>query len=364
MKSPRKNNFDLLRLLLAILVLRCHAGLVGYPFRWTEDPYFLGGLSAVQCFFVISGYLIFRSWESKPDWGAFAEKRARRILPAYVFVVVLCTIGLSWLSTLGVAAYFADPAVYQYLVSNLAFVGFLQNTLPGVFQNNPASYVNGPLWTIKIEVMFYVSVPIIAYLARRTNRIALFAAIYLGSVAWNFGFEYLAERMHRASLARVAEQLPGQMAFFVAGAALHYYDELFVRYLKPAAAFSVVAVAGYFGLSPEWFAVVYPMALAVLVIGFANHFHYLGNWGRYGDFSYGMYIFHYPIFQVLAALELQLDALTLFLIGAAISIIAAIVSWHLLESKWLLRSSHYIKASHPTESKHSGATETLTANDR
>ncbi|TWT92728.1 acyltransferase family protein [Stieleria varia] len=346
MKPTRTNNFDLLRLLLAVLVVRCHAGLVGYPFRWTEDTYFMGGLSAVQCFFVISGYLIFRSWESKPVLSSFAEKRARRILPAYVFVVVLCTLGLSLLSTHGVADYFADSAVYRYLFSNLAFVGFLQNTLPGVFESNVDQYVNGPLWTIKIEVMFYISVPIIAYLAGKINRVTLFAVLYVGGVVWNLGFNYLGEHFQQRGYHRIAEQLPGQMAFFISGAAMHYYERFFTRHIKAAVIFSIGAVAGYFAYWPELFAMVYPMALAVLVIGFATRFAYLGNFGRFGDFSYGIYIYHYPIFQTLTALELPLRPATSFALGVTLSVIASVLSWHLLESRWLLKSSHYIKASH------------------
>lgn len=343
MSKARKNNFDFLRLFLALLVVRCHAGLVGWQLPWTEDEYFLGGRWAVQCFFVISGYLIFRSWDYQPRLGQYAEKRARRILPAYVFVLVVCAFGLSGLSELPYREYFSNPSVYAYLFSNLGFVGFLQNTLPGVFENNPSPYVNGPLWTIKIEVMFYVSVPIIEYVARRMNRAVLFSAIYGLAIVWNAGFDYLSETMQKGSLIKVSEQLPGQMSFFIAGASLHYFRETFQRYLRVATIVSAVVLVAYFAIQSLWIYAFYPLALAILVIGFAHHFYYLGNFGRYGDFSYGMYIFHYPILQILATLSLPLSPPAIFAIGFGISLVASVASWRLIESRWLLPSSHYVR---------------------
>ena len=363
MLQKRENNFDLLRLLLAVLVLRCHAGLVGFQQKWTDDQYFLGGLWAVQCFFVISGYLIFRSWESKPILRVFAEKRARRILPAYVMVVVVTTLAFAGLSSLGVAEYFRNTATYKYMLANLSFLGFLQNSLPGVFENNAQSYVNGPLWTIKIEVMFYISVPIIAYMATKIPRRILFTALYLGGVIWNIGFEYLAEYTQRSSLERVAEQLPGQMAFFVSGGAIHYARSFVEKRLRWLTVGSIAVVAGYFAVSPLWFALAYPFALAVLVIGFANYFPYLGNFGRFGDFSYGIYIFHYPILQTLATFELPYSPGTVFAIGCTLTVIAAVASWHLLESKWLLKSSHYVQAMKRAESSSAEAPEPTETRD-
>ncbi|MDB4766563.1 acyltransferase [bacterium] len=345
MPPKRKNNFDFLRLLLAVAVLRCHGNLVGYPQPWTEDQYFLGGLSAVECFFVISGYLIFRSWESSPSLAVFAEKRSRRILPAYLFVVIACTLGFSGLSTLGIAGYFQNHETYQYLFANLSFLGFLRNTLPGVFEGNYQEYVNGPLWTIKVEVMFYISVPIVCYLATKFPRAILFSILYVCSVAWSWGFKYLADANEMASLIQVAEQLPGQMAFFVAGGTMYYARSFIDRNIVWLAALSIAAIACYYNISRAGFAIVYPMALSIAVIGFANHFFYLGNFGRFGDFSYGIYIFHYPIFQVLAALEIPLPPAVLFVLGTVLTFLAAIASWYYLESRWLLKSSHYIRAS-------------------
>ncbi|EMI56598.1 acyltransferase family protein [Rhodopirellula sallentina] len=350
MSKPRQNNFDLLRLALALMVVRCHAALVGWSLPWTEDHYFLGGRWAVQCFFVISGYLIFQSWDRQPRLKNYIEKRARRILPAYVAVLLACTFGLSLLSTLDIDEYFRSSEVYAYLFSHLAFVGFLQNTLPGVFEDNYTAYVNGPLWTIKIEVMFYAAVPIIDYFTRQLNlrtrsgRLWIFALIYALAIVWNAGFDHLGHTTERTLYDKISEQLPGQMSFFVAGALLYYYRPFFERHLIWATIVSAGIVAAYFWTHSVWAYAAYPLALAVCVICFANHFYYLGNFGRYGDFSYGLYILHYPILQIIAALSLPLSPPVQFAVGLTISLVASVISWKWIESRWLLPSSHYVIA--------------------
>ncbi len=120
---------------------------------------------AVKAFFVVSGLLVFMSYDRTRNLARYFEKRARRIYPAYFTVVTGSALLLFVLS-------FASPGEYamgatNYLAANLAFLNFLSPTLPGVFENNPMRAVNGALWTLKIEVMFYVTVPVLAWLFER-----------------------------------------------------------------------------------------------------------------------------------------------------------------------------------------------------
>ena len=343
----RSNNFDLLRILLALLVVRCHGALVGWEWPWTSDRYFLGGRSAVECFFVISGYLIFRSWEAKPNLTNYVEKRARRILPAYVFVVMACALGLCALSSLPWREYFRSPELYAYVGSHLVFLGFLQNTLPGVFSDHVQDFVNGPLWTNKIEVMFYACVPVIALLAKRFNRPLFVAAIYVLAILWVEACIALAIRNSSSGLAMLSKQLPGQMSFFIAGGALHYYSDIFHKYAKPMFAISSLVLAAYFTLYPQikLLQFIYPAALAVFVIFLAVEAPYLGNAGKYGDFSYGIYIYHYPILQIMAEINGLDRPVSSFAIAFAATLVLSFFSWHWLERPFLHRTSHYVQAS-------------------
>lgn len=339
----RGNNFDFLRLALAALVVRCHSSIVGLYIPWTEDEYFLGGRSCVECFFVISGYLIFKSWDSTPSLSKYMEKRARRILPAYIFVVLLCALSLCTLSSLPLSEYFSNLDVYKYIGAHVLFLGFLQNTLPGVFEKNLQQYVNGPLWTIKIEVMFYVCVPLVAMLATRVRRAPLFATIYIGAIAWFIGFRYAALVANDHLFDGLARQLPSQMAFFIAGGAVHYFNTTFLRYKHLLFALSVALLTAHF---TNGMMITYPAALAVAVVYIATCAPYFGNFARFGDLSYGLYIYHFPILQVLAAIHLPIESpLLTFAIGVVLAVVASFLSWHFIERRWLLKSSHYVQAS-------------------
>ena len=105
---------------------------------------------AVKAFFVVSGFLIFMSFERSSSFASYARKRIRRIYPAYFTVVMLCAIFLVAVSSKNIEHYFSFVWV-KYVLANLAFLNFLQPTLPGVFDSNKIAVVNGALWTLKIR---------------------------------------------------------------------------------------------------------------------------------------------------------------------------------------------------------------------
>lgn len=342
-----KNNFDFLRLALALFVILAHSRLVGQIGSLSSADLTSYGFVAVQCFFVISGFLIFQSWDNAKSLREYASKRARRIYPAYFVVVVGCVFLGGLLSTVPPAEYFGSADWFKYLVANLTFLNFLQPTLPGLFLDGDDSLVNGPLWTIKIEVMFYTAVPIIAWLAAGKRKLYVFPVIYVSSIVWVEYFRYMYEVTGNGLFLTLVRQLPGQMALFIVGGALYFYFE----YFKERAPILVIGSIGLLVLNLyhplPW---IYPAALGILVIYVAQLAPYLGNFGRYGDFSYGIYILHYPILQSVRALGIFESSPALALaMGGLISVLLAYLSWHLIEKPSLLSSSHYLRA---TEKRH------------
>ena len=164
--TARGNNFDLLRLVFASSVVFWHAYSLSRQRELEPLALLFSADLAVKAFFVVSGYLVVMSCERSSSVGDYAARRARRIYPAYAAVVLGCAIGAAFLSTLPLAEYF-DARVLRYLAANLVFLNFLAPTLPGVFEGQPYTEVNGALWTLKIEVMFYVFVPVLVLLVRR-----------------------------------------------------------------------------------------------------------------------------------------------------------------------------------------------------
>lgn len=292
--SPRlsKNNFDLLRLLFAGVVCLVHIHqLSGYQqLGWLES--ILSSAVAVKAFFVVSGFLIFMSFDRSPSISSYAKKRFRRIYPAYFAVVMLCAIGLIGISSKDLADYFSSAWI-KYLLANLSFLNFLYHTLPGVFDANRLQAVNGALWTLKIEVLFYLSVPLFAILFKRFGRLLVIAIVYVLSVVYVLLFSWVAEQTGSGFYVEISRQLPGQLSYFMTGAFFYYYLPVFERH-APYFIFSAIPILMTDRHWPLPF--LEPFALATTVIFFAL-FLYIGNFGKYGDFSYGVYILHFPIIQ-------------------------------------------------------------------
>ena len=88
--------------------------------------------------------------------------------------------------------------------------------------------------------------------------------------------------------------------------------------------------------------IVQPLALAVLVIAAACIFPSLKNFNKYGDFSYGIYIVHFPILQGLASMGyFKTSPWLTLLIATALVLTSAFILWHLIEKPFLQKSSHY-----------------------
>ncbi len=338
---PHTNNFDLLRLILAFSVCLAHLGEVSATpaFRPLEH-YFYSGV-AVDCFFVVSGFLIFRSYQRSSGILSYFNKRLRRIYPAYVTVVLLAAFLLPLLLSPDSDLIFS-PVWFRYLFSNLAFLNFLQPHLPGVFSQNPLQVINAPLWTIKIEVMFYLSVPLIFFLMKNRKKWLVLALLYSASIAYSTYCTHLYQQSGLPIYLKFEKQLPGQLAFFLSGGALYLYFSFLKKHywILALPAFLFLALKGY-TIVPA----LYPLALGLAVISFALCFPFLGNWGKFGDISYGVYIYHFPLIQVFTAFGLfSGHPWTTFLFLIITILLVSGGSYHFIERPFLRKSSHYRQA--------------------
>lgn len=334
----RHNNFDLIRLMLAMIVCLVHSAELSQQSLLKPIGLVLSSKLAVDAFFVISGFLIFMSYERTSSLRRYATKRAKRIYPAYLCIILLCAFGLFPLSELPIEEYFSADW-FKYLLANLTFLNFLAPTLPGVFENNLLPAVNGALWTIKIEVMFYISVPLIVWFARRFGRLPVLLGLFALSSLYSLVLWYLYAQSQNEVFAFLERQLPGQLRYFLAGGLIYYYLAHFERQVK-----WLVPLALSLYLASVWMplGLIEPLALGVLVV-FVALFGYAGNFGKYGDFSYGAYICHFPIIQILVSLGLYNFSPVLgLLVSVLLTLLAAVAMWHFVEKRFLLRSSHYV----------------------
>jgi len=323
----RENNFDFLRFFAAALVLFAHS----YPLvgRRGDEPltlltgYEKGGSIAVGIFFVMSGYLIASSWLASSSPKSFLIKRALRIFPALIVAVLLSVFVIGPLVThLTLGQYLAADGTWTYLQNILLVTRY---ELPGVFTGNVyPDVVNGSLWTLPLEVLMYIGVMILGltgFLKRRL--IFLPIAVLAVGHFWllgKLGIEsYFIKNIFKLGL------------LYYSGSALFLYrDDIPWRGWIAALLFAALVATFRTDIGP----LVYFIALPYLVLYLAYApLPLISRFGKYGDFSYGLYIYAFPFQQLTIYLfGPQVGVLGLTLIAFVPTLILAALSWHLIEA--------------------------------
>jgi peptidoglycan/LPS O-acetylase OafA/YrhL len=287
------NNFTLLRLLLALMVVIGHFKLLS----GTDYPTFPFNLAdaAVDCFFVVSGYLIAGSYERTRGLWSFYIRRVFRLYPMYACIVL---VQIAIMLALLPDGPFSEPnATLHYLGANLLFANFLQYDIGGVLNGLHNPGINPSLWTLKIEISFYLIVPLIYMLTRRFGWGALLA-IFVGSVAFNLVALHLGAD-------RLAKQLPGQMQFFVVGMALYMYGQRLRVPFWVSCVVSILFLVAWTRFQPIPPGI-RPLVVAAFVFCFALCTPVLR---MRSDMSYSVYLVHGPMIQTLLLLGLFRDTL-------------------------------------------------------
>lgn len=320
-----RNNFDLLRLVLALTVFFHHASVITMAPQLSVLEWF-PATAAVQGFFVVSGLLVWMSFERSSSLTDYVTRRARRIIPAYVVIVVIAMLAAGVLSGSPLSNLWSSGAL-KYLAANLSTLTFLAPSFSGAFDTNNWISVNGSLWSIKVELGCYLLVPPVAWLTRRVGWFQIMLPAYLLSVAWTL-----------TTPREWTHQTPGLFSYFATGATLYRYrDWLSTRWrlIGPIGMCLWILC----GVVPAIAPLAAPAAMAVSLTYVAVGLPYLGDAARFGDLSYGIYLVHWPILQCLY----QLHAFDRPWQGAIIALISVIGSaalmWHGIERRWLQRTA-------------------------
>lgn len=329
--SHSRDNFDAIRLFAALAVLYGHA----YYLTGGIMPGVFGneiGTLAVKVFFVISGYLVTESWRRDPSPSRYLWRRGLRIFPGLAVNTLLCTFLLGPIvSTLPLAEYLHSPLIPRYLENIVLRPASL---LPGVFHSVPyPDAVNGSLWTLPVEFGMYLIAPLLVLWGRGQKIRLVVGCIALCAVS-----VYLV-RIHDATLGS-----HGKTILMALGVAPYFLLGAVWRVVAPQKAFNVQAALFALALLPliPGNDVAYEIAL-YLVLPYATLSVALAKpplfgWvGRFGDFSYGVYIYAFPIQQTVA---LYCHTENQPLMNAALSVVPTLIlaaaSWHLVEKRFLL----------------------------
>ena len=346
-QAHRLKNFDFVRLLAAFLVFFSHQqALSGRDEISVIDAQSLGGVG-VMMFFTISGFLIARCWTHDPHLGRFAAKRLLRIWPAYAAVILLTVFVLGpAVTSLPARQYFDEAGTWQYL-RNLLFEE--HRRLPGVFETNLYPFVvNGSLWTIAFELMCYVLLAAAGLLGLMRSRWAL-EVLMLTLVVAYAGLDTRGETVRAVfDLGHTGSYLYEFSLYFFGGAC--YYRagiaqrrQLALRLVLVAWPLSVLAFLAFRLQLSLWLALV----PTVLWVGTAS-WPVLRRMGRYGDFSYGIYLYAFPVQQTLISLLHERMAWWPMLVAVlSVVVLCGYLSWHLLEKRLLQLKPQQRLQSHP-----------------
>jgi peptidoglycan/LPS O-acetylase OafA/YrhL len=326
------NNFDVLRLGAAALVLVSHAFLV----NGVDDPAIpltgdetLGDM-AVTAFFGISGFLVARSWCRDPRLGRFVIKRALRIVPALWAVVAVCAVVLGPLFTAWpLDHYFASGDTWRYVADNGVFRTALY--LPGVFGGNPHDAVNGSLWTLPLELEAYLAVAVLGVFGafRRAGVVAgAVVALLVLDLPFGPGGHALVTAGGSTSL---AEDTVNRLAAFFVAALIYMLRDRELLTLRGLALVGVVWVASI-GTSFEYVVGAVAIPYAVILAAYRTPAG-LGRLTARGDVSYGIYLWGWPVEQMVrAVLGPGAGVVGTLVVAAPPTYLVALASWRLVEA--------------------------------
>lgn len=342
MAQPQ-DNFLLLRALAALAVIlgHCYALKAG---AFAQDPIarlglgpgvYLGAL-AVDAFFFISGFLVTGSWFRQGTTGRFVLARAVRVLPAYwvLLLLTVCVLG-PWASQWRAPAYLASPQTWDYLLGNLLYAHRWH--LPGVFEELPyAGVVNGSLWSLRVEMLAYLALAMagIAGLLRH-------ASVYLLSTL----LALLA--LHQwAPVLGSGDYLWPLTMFGLGSMAWVFRDRLPLG----TPLLLALVLACVFAVGSAWFRGLLALALGYGCLWLAYVPRLLWPYNRVGDYSYGLYLYGFPVQQSLVWIFQLTSIWTQFLAAAAITLVLAAASWHGIEQP-CLRALRRWRAAQPAPAR-------------
>jgi peptidoglycan/LPS O-acetylase OafA/YrhL len=344
--DQRENNFDFIRLLLSVLVIFSHSYPLGTgyeiaePFNRLTHNQVTGGDIAVDLFFVISGFLITASYERTANVASYLKKRILRIYPAFVAVML---IDLVIVLPASGGHLLPQPHIRQVLEFVVQTFRLREFHYIGAFPGTPhPGQVNGSIWSIQYEFWCYLGVIVLGVLGALRSRKVLLAGFSCTVI-----LSYLFVLFRWDPELKLPTEVFGFLYSWVRLLPMYAAGIVFYRLrthlsLSPgwiAAACAALALAA---IEPFGWTLLFPIAGAYLVLALAFHPRIrLHGWARFGDFSYGTYLYAFPVQQlVMRLIGHPIPPWELFALATPPTLICAVASWYLVERRFLLKVRH------------------------
>ena len=330
----RDNNFNLIRLCAAFAVLISHGFAVATGSGSAEPLRHTLGLTwadvAVDAFFLTSGFLVTASLLTRQSAVGYIWARTLRIFPALWVMLALTVFGLGLAVTSSSAHDFLTArGTWRYFVDNATILPGMAPDLPGVFSSNVyPTIVNGSLWTLRPELEMYITLLALGILYAMTRRLSV---IRWGVIAIAISAAVL---YFRHGIFASQNQYPRLAFLFFVGASCYAMKDR-IPFNRPLF-FVLLAVVLLSALNRRAFFVAFSVSLPYLVFyvayGFGGRIRAFNRWG---DYSYGIYIYAFPVEQTTVYLVPGIRVAALVGISAVVTLVLAMLSWHLVEQRAL-----------------------------
>lgn len=289
-KNGNRNWLDLARLIFSVSVVILHVynlvPLAGSSSVLRQLSH-VGGLG-VPAFFAVSGFLIFMSYDKSVSNFSYFKARFYRIYPAYFLLILVMSFVACVLSP------FSSDDLFSYLSWNLIFMNFMAPEFGGLFDGNLVSAFNGALWSLKVEVMFYLFVPLMVWGINKVGPFLIPMAYFFGKTVQWLSPQFA--ELTGVPSETISNQFPSQIPYFISGLILYrYYDDIF-KFDKLVILICLVTYFLDVWLLEE---LVFTTILIWLFVKLPSSKFKL----PFGDISYGVYITHFPIIQILVLYE-------------------------------------------------------------
>jgi peptidoglycan/LPS O-acetylase OafA/YrhL len=323
------NNFDQVRLFGAILVIYGHA----YALSGGVVPGFAANAVStigVKIFFSISGYLVALSWLRDPNIARFLFRRFLRIFPALIVIVLLSAFVMGPILTrLSLGEYFSNPLTYFYLKNIALYINYY---LPGLFAGNvyPGA-VNGSLWSLPAEFAMYLLTPILiggASLIAGRGAFAVIGGVFIAVGFWLTSvmpqFIYVVYATDVWTWLSVAPYFLMGMMYAVCR-----LDRMLSIYIGSAGLFALAVFETSVPVKEAALLVILPYFSLSFGMGLAPALHKLT---RGTDLSYGLFLYGFPVEQILHhGLGTLIGPWKTFVLATIICGGLAYLSWNLVE---------------------------------
>jgi peptidoglycan/LPS O-acetylase OafA/YrhL len=352
--ADRDNNFDLVRLFAALQVAMWHAAehlqlpiWAGYfPWTWMQFP-------GLAIFFGVSGFLVTRSFRTDHAIGPFFWRRALRIYPGLWACLIVIEVAL--FSTGAFPSHSLDPSLqagWELLLFVSGSNSFADLFFPWPFNHGHffLHFPSGVLWTITVELQFYLLVPFIVIAVMRAGRLAplpLAALLVLSITVANRWQQLVAEHYYSRSFELIRLSIVPQLWMFLIGMAAELYWHKVRRLFEGTGLLWLAAYLGFGYLyylrtgiiftdymNPTVGNVIKTAFLLATVFSLAHTFRRAARVLRGADLSYGIYLYHMPVVWTLLWLGYA-HSLQLWYAVSIITFLFAATSWFIVERPML-----------------------------